>query len=252
MYDKLRAVSAESVQQLFSRTLEGAYDDREQWNAVSSLHRLGTRDVLDVAVQWCQSNDPLRRARGADVLAQLGKTAEHLSNFFPKESFAAISRLLETEREILPLSSAIFALGHLDDPSAIPAIYAYHAHPSADVRYAVAFALGCFPNEAKAIEGLIKLTADVDGEVRDWATFGVGVLGDADSVQIRDALVARLSDVNQDAREEALVALAKRCDTRVLPQLFEMLRRSEVSSRVFEAASLMLGMAQDEPEMNRV
>jgi HEAT repeat protein len=157
--------------------------------------------------------------------------------------------LLESEHEIRPLSSAIFALAHLGNPQAIPAICGYVAHQDAEVRYASAFALGCVPNCAKAIEGLIELTRDVDGDVRDWATFGVGVLGDADSVQIRDALAARLCDTHQDAREEAVVALAKRHDGRVLPPLFEMLRQPEPSTRIFEAASLMLGMEQDEPEM---
>jgi HEAT repeat protein len=56
---------------------------------------------------------------------------------------------------------------------------------------------------------LAKLTADEDEEVRDWATFGLGVLGDIDTVEIREALAARLSDANDDAREEAVVGLAK-------------------------------------------
>jgi len=243
-------MSGPNVEQLFARTLEGAYDDDEPWEAVHTLRLLGTRDVFELAAQWCASSDPLKRARGADVIAQLGKTVEWRCNSFPDDSFSVISRMLREEQEIRPLTSAIVALGHLDNPSGIPLIRPYEAHPSSLVRDAVAFALGCYPNETKAIQGLIKLTADVDEDVRDWATFGLGVLGDGDTAEIRDALAARLSDVNIDAREEAVVALAKRKDCRVLSTLTEMLSQPEPGSRAFEAASLMLGIEQNDPELH--
>ncbi len=157
--------------------------------------------------------------------------------------------MLERETEIRPLASAIFALSHLDDPSAVPLILKHATHPNADIRFAVAFALGPYANDPRAIQVLLKLTANQDEDVRDWATFGLGVLGNADTVEIRKALVARLSDPNEDAREEAIVALTKRHDPRALPCLIQMLKQPEPSTRVFEAASLMLGMGQDEPEL---
>lgn len=242
-------MSAEDIQQLFARALQGDYDDHAPWDAVSELHKIGTREVFDIAAEWCEGRDPLRRARGADVIAQLGKTVEHRSNNFPVEAFGVISRMLERETEIRPLASAIFALGHLDDPSAVPLILKHATHPNADIRFAVAFALGPYANDPRAIQVLLKLTANQDEDVRDWATFGLGVLGNADTVEIRKALVARLSDPNEDAREEAIVALTKRHDRRALPCLIQMLKQPEPSTRVFEAASLMLGMGQDEPEL---
>jgi HEAT repeat protein len=107
----------------------------------------------------------------------------------------------------------------------------------------VACALGCFPDDPAAIEVLLKLTADTDADVRDWATFGVGVQGDGDSNEIRDALMLRLADQDQDTREEAILALAKRKDRRVLPALLKLLRTP--SGRAIEAASFMLD-AEDE------
>lgn len=213
----VQSLSKENIQELFARSLEGAYDDREPWEAVRILHHLGIPEVLDIAAQWCEAADGLQRARGADVIAQLGKTVEHPSNSFPAESFSVISRMLEKETEIRSLSSAIFALGHLNNPSAISLVRKYEAHSSAEVRYAVAFAFGSQPNDPEAIEELVKLTLDLDGDVRDWATFGLGVLGDGDMVRIREVLVARLSDTNRDAPEEA--------------------------------GSLMLGMDQEGPQM---
>ena len=242
-------MSGDELQELFARTLSGDYDDDQPWEAVRDLHRLGTREVFDIAAEWCHSADPLMRARGADVIAQLGKTADHPSNNFPQEAFAVIAELVRTETEIRPLSSGIFALGHLDNPGAVPLAARYQAHPDSGVRYAVTCTLGSYPSDADSVAALLNLTSDGDPDVRDWATFGLGVLGDADTPEIRDALAARLSDTNQDAREEAVVALAKRYDRRTLPSLMKLLKGPNPSSRVIEAASLMLGMEQDEPEL---
>lgn len=242
-------MSVRELQQLFAQTLGGDYDSDQPWDAVRELRHLGTRDVFDIASDWCRSADPLRRARGLDVIAQLGKTAEHPSNSFPEAAFSVASELVQSEVEVRPLSSGIFALGHLDNVRAVPLTTRHQAHPNAEVRYAVACAVGSYPNDAESIKTLLCLTADADPDVRDWATFGLGVLGDADTPEIRDALAARLSDENQDAREEAVIALAKRHDRRTLPSLMDLLKEPDPSSRVIEAASLMLGMEQDEPEL---
>ena len=164
----------------------------------------------------CKSKDPLSRARGADVLAQLGKTADHTSNSFPDESYSVITDLLQRETEPQPLAAGIAALGHLDNPLAVPLITNFSSHPSPEVRFDVAFALGCFPNEPRSAETLLRLTQDTDEDVRDWATFGLGVLGNTDSDEIREALVRRLNDSDEDVREEAMVGLGKRNDQRVL------------------------------------
>ena len=69
----------------------------------------GTREVFDVATRWCSSDDPLMRARGIDVLAQLGKTVEHPTNSFPDQSYSVVTNLLMRERDVRPLNSAIAA-----------------------------------------------------------------------------------------------------------------------------------------------
>jgi HEAT repeat protein len=239
----------EAIQQLLARALEGQYDDDSQWDAVRELQRIGSRAVFDIAAEWCDSPNSLQRARGADIIAQLGKTREHPSHSFPAESLKVISKMLEKETEIRPLISGISALGHIHVASAVPLIAKYEANANPEIRFAVACALASYPNDPRAVEVLLKLTADQDHHVRDWATFGLGVLGNADSVEIRQALVARLSDTNADAREEAVVALAKRQDQRVLPFLIELLKRREPSSRVLEAASFMLGVKQTAQEL---
>ena len=104
----------------FAETLKGEYDDEAPWHAVHALQDIGSREVFDIASDWCRSDEPLKRARGADVLAQLGKTADHPENNFPEESFKAVVALAESEKHIEPLSSAIHALGQIGDPRAIP------------------------------------------------------------------------------------------------------------------------------------
>jgi HEAT repeat protein len=230
------------IDELFAQTLSGDYEDEAPWEAVHALRRIGTREVFELAAEWCQSTDALARARGADVLAQLGNTADHPTNSFPEESFSLIARLIQREKEPQPLAAAIAALGHIGNPLAISLIKDYASHPSPEVRFAVAFALSCFPNDPISIATLLQLMQDTDEDVRDWATFGLGVQGDTDSVEIRDSLVRSLEDSDEDVREEAMVGLAKRKDQRVLPTLLQALGVSKTGPRVIEAALLMLCM----------
>ena len=235
----------EDIEELFEKTLIGDYEDETPWEAVGALRRIGSREVFDRAAEWCKSNDPLVRARGIDVLAQLGKTVGHPSNNFPEEAYCVVSDLAQRETELRPLASAVAALGHLDNPSAIPLITRFATHSDSEIRFCVACALGSFPNDEGSAKMLLILTDDAAEDVRDWATFGLGVLGDLDSNEIRDALLRRLGDSNRDGREEAMTGLGKRRDERVLRSLVGALEMQAVSGRVIEADYLMLGMKSE-------
>jgi HEAT repeat protein len=230
------------IDELFAQALSGDYEADAPWEAVHALRSIGTREVFERAVDLCKSADPLSRARGADVIAQLGKTVDHQSNSFPEESYSVITDLVERETEPQPLAAGLAALGHLDNPLAVPLITSFSSHPSPEVRFDVAFALGCFPNDPLSAETLLRLTQDPDEDVRDWATFGLGVLGNTDSDEIREALVRRLADSDEDVREEAMVGLGKRKDQRVLSTLLIALERPNTTVRVIETAYQMLGM----------
>lgn len=236
------------IDQLFAQTLCGDYDDDAPWQAVSSLRHIGTREVFETAAKWVESPEPLMRSRGLDVLAQLGKTAQHPSNRFPQECYEIVTEAVRHEREVQPLRSAVFALGHLDDARAVPLIAGFQSHPAGEVRFAVAFALGSFPNHPLSVKALLTLMEDNDDEVRDWATFGLGVQGDQDSPPIRDALYRNLNDGSVDVREEALVGLAKRHDSRSVPVVIAALEQSIITDRVIEAAYTLLGLEADQKE----
>jgi len=139
-------------------------------------------------------------------------------------------------------------LGHLDDARAVPVVAKFSSDPRPEVRYTVACALGSFPNDALSIKTLLVLMDDDDEDVRDWATFGVGVLGDQDSDELRDALYRRLEDSNPDARGEAVIGLAKRNDLRVLPKLIELLSQASTDDRAVEAACILLELQDDAGE----
>jgi hypothetical protein len=243
-------MTPEHIDELFGKTLAGDYEDDAAWHAVHDLRRIGSREVFDRAAEWCRSNDPLVRTRGLDVLAQIGRSAGHPSNSFPDESFRIVAGVLKDEREIRPLDSAITALGHLENPAAIPLILHLGSHSNSDVRHAVAFALGSFPNDPRTSEGLLALMKDPDENVRDWATFAIGALGDLDSAEIRAALFHRLNDADEDVRAEAMAGLGKRRDQRVLPALVETLAEADVSHPVIEAACHMLDMQEDREDWN--
>jgi HEAT repeat protein len=244
------------VEALFARTLLCDYDDEDAWAAVTALHCNGSREIFEHAAAWCASDEPLKRARGAAILSELFRVPtpdgkpdwRSVEKLFRDESYSLITKMLGRERDPRVRNSAVNALGHLGNAEAIPLILRYKDHPDADIRFQVAFALGCFPNDPESIGGLLKLTSDEDADVRDWAVFGLGVQGDVDSPELRETLLRCLDDPNKEVREEAAVGLGKRQDQRLLPRLRTMLDEPELNSRVAEAAAALLGFEKDPPD----
>jgi hypothetical protein len=132
----------EQMDEIFDQTLTGNCDDESAWEVVRTLRRMGSREVFERAAEWCSSDSPPKRARGADVLAQLGRTVDHPSNNFPEESFSVVSALAQREKDPWPLRSAVHALGGIGNALAVPLVIEHRRHPDADVRFAVACALG--------------------------------------------------------------------------------------------------------------
>ena len=241
-------MSEATIDELFSQAFQGDYDNDDAWQAIETLRSMGTRDVFDKAAASCRSNEPLKRARGADILGQLGKTSENPTPLFSDESFAILTRMLDSETDPVALSAIVTALGHLENPAAIPLILPLSYHPASDVRFGLAFALGCFADDKRSVSTLLKLMTDGDDEVRDWATFGLGVLGDFDSAEIREALVRNLGDSDEDVREEAMVGLAKRRDPRSLTAVMSALEGDKASARALDAANFLLARETDPVE----
>jgi HEAT repeat protein len=150
--------------------------------------------VFDRAAKLCRSSTAGERALGADILGQLGIP----ERAFPEESFAAVLKLL-SDSDINVLCSAILALQHIDAERAAAHVTPFSNHPNEDVRSAVAFALCGVEGEA-ALRTLLSLAKDEDGDVRNWATFGLGQQSEADTPEVREALAAGLRDREEDVR----------------------------------------------------
>jgi HEAT repeat protein len=214
-------MTPEELDRLFAETLQVEYDDDQHWSAIRALYRRGDREIFDRACAWCASPDPLERARGADILCQLRSSdAQSGDILFAAESESIVVRAMQAETDEAALSSQIYALGHLRQPDSIPVLIGYAGSPNEDIRWAVAWSLSSFHGDPLAHATLMRLAADPDGDVRDYALFVLGSLDELDTPALRDLFASHLDDPNPEAREEAIAALAKRQDRRaVLPLL---------------------------------
>jgi HEAT repeat protein len=161
-----------------------------------------------------------------DVLAQLGagKPISERPHF--SESVAiAIAHL--RDEDPLVVHSAAWALAHLNDGTAVTALIELRKHQDSDIRQAIAVGMAN-SQRAEAISTLIELMEDDNDEVRNWATFelgmayvdgGSGRLGTLDSSEVLDALTKRLNDTFPEVREEAIWGLARRGDNRAATPL---------------------------------
>lgn len=215
---------------------EPVLESDEYWAHVRVLHFRSGREVFDASVELCSSQDAISRAVGADVLAQLGVRHGVAEFPFADESEGILVALL-TDAEPMVTASALHALGHLGrgEPSELAGLA---AHASEDVRCALAYALG---GRTDAISGatLIRLSADEDADTRNWATFALGSLSEEDYPAIRDALVARLAEPDDEIRGEAILGLANRGDERAVQPLLHELSMPDVLSLAIDAAGAM-------------
>jgi hypothetical protein len=208
-------------------------DDSDFWTLVGAVRRRGNQTVFDQASAWCLSADPALRRLGANILGQLGVSD---GKPFAAVTTPLLERLLADADDPV-VGCALVALGHLETGDT-GRICTLASSGSDRVRLDLAFCLGG-RDDAEARATLITLSRDVDPDVRDWATFGLGSQSDADSPEIRQALVDRLEDSDDDTRAEAMVGLAARGDTRADAAVAAALTDPAAGSLIHEAADLI-------------
>jgi hypothetical protein len=123
--------------ELFAASLEGDYDDEAPWHAVSALRLRGTQQVFDLAAEFCRSRNPKARARGLDVLAQLGAGKEESQRPHLQQCVSIAIQFLE-DLEPIVVHSAAWALAHLGTDEAVAALLRLKKHPEPSIRHAVA------------------------------------------------------------------------------------------------------------------
>lgn len=210
----------------------GADDDLAR-EALAILQYRGTSREFEIAREFASDPDPGRRRLAAAIMGQLGW---HDSTFL--EESVDLMLLLLDDSDFEVAAEAATALGLRNHPRAIPALLRHVADSNADVRLGVVHGLSCHDDLA-AIGALISLTVDEDKDVRDWATFGLGSLTDVDTPELRDALLARLSEEDDEIRGEALIGLARRNHPQALALVRDELCRPFAGDWVVEAAKLL-------------
>jgi HEAT repeat protein len=99
---------------------------------------------------------------------------------------------------------------------------------------------------------LIRLSADSEPKVRDWATFGLARQTEQDFPQLRAALADRLADDDPDTLAEAIHGLAVRGDEQAVQPLVSALRSPQRFSdpNVLTEALYALAVATADPRLH--
>lgn len=212
------------------------HDEDPKWDLIRLLHLRGTQEVFDQAKELCNSDDPEIKVLGIDIIAQLGVP----DRTFPEAGRDLFYTMLETEIDIETLVPIIVALGHTQDEmdhTKLDRVIAYADHEDSDIRFAVVQALSKH-NYLPAITALITLSADLDDEIRDWATFALGSMIDGDTPEIRRALWARIEEEDHwDTYSEAITGLALRKDPGIYDVILKELQKDDPTSLIFEASA---------------
>jgi HEAT repeat protein len=211
---------------------------------VEALHRIGSREVLEKALQLAKSVDPRSRARAADILGQLGSPGRSC----PDECLTAVAELIAQNTDARVLRAATVAVGHLGDPRGTQDVMKVADNPDPEVRQAVAFALGG-RTDPDSIAMLIRLTSDESAYVRDWATFGLGEINSLDTPEIREALYCRLGDTDEETQYEALRGLVRCGDLRVVPPLMDAIGKNKDDFSLWLPAEILLKIDRNSEDM---
>lgn len=248
-------LNGRSENDLFDECLRLTDEDGDRrWAIIGELSvQRATRSIFNRALVLASSDRPVEACIGIDVLNDFGPKAN-----FPwrDETIEVLVNALKRDDSSV-VQSALAALGKFGPTAAIADVVAHATSHYDAIRLAVAVSLPSFVRELDAeethwaVETLIVLTKDQRGVVRDWATFGLGNQTDADGLDIRTALLARLEDTDANTRHEALVALARRHDRRAIPALIRALDADEVAYLAIQAAEL-LGAAELAPALQRL
>ncbi len=225
------------IDELISSALDKGDEDHARWDDIGTLQDRGGREVFAATARLISSGDGRERSLGVDILAQ-GHIVEKPMR---DRAIPLLLDLAARERNPIVIASLCHAFGHLHDPATIDTVRVWATHPDENVRFGVVHGLSRYEDD-RAIETLIRLSADDDSDVRDWATFGLGTQIATDTPAIQDALRARLDDPDDDTRMEALAGLARRCDPGVIEALRALLADTDV-----DALPLDAGLSRADP-----
>lgn len=223
-------------------------DEHRRYDVALDVTKGGAA-VVPRVIELADDVRPRMREMACYILGQLGYPDPNIpgSRVYTPEGVPTLVRVLENDADEEVQASAAHALGFQKVPSTLPALCRAALHPSPEVRYAAAHALGSFyaeiweeaearPHRASVTQALLRLMDDEDDDVRDWATFGIHQ-GGHDTPEVRARLWRALDDPHADVRGEAACALAIFGDRSLIPRLEVLLREDPLETvHFFEAA----------------
>lgn len=231
--------SSLTTAELFARAEAEALNEEGDpdvyWELVSALHDRPPAEVWALVAPLAEREDVRLLELVPDVLRLLGREAQPLA----AETLALFAQMLSREPPAEVVACIANACVDFHDPSIVTMLAPHAGHPDEAVREGVLHALRR-SGHPDAITALINLSRDVVDELREWATFALGSqLPLIDNPEVREALAARLTDAHEPTRDEAVIGLGLRGDSRALGPLRDQLERGFVGKALFEAAQAL-------------
>jgi hypothetical protein len=233
------STSEESVASMFERAIEltRGIDDRAGFDLIAKI--IERRDkAFDIAVWRLRAGDDTERALAVYILGVLSAAR----NEAEPDMVARLVEVGKREKSSGVQHALAVAFRHSNDPRAIPLLLNWLKSGEATFRRSVVETLsGCIERNRgpEGMDELIRTTNDHIDEVRNWATYGLGLIIRRDNAKIRDALWARVDDENPDTRRAAVAGLARRRDQGIIPVVLAALQGDEVARLDLEAASYL-------------
>lgn len=224
----IQTLKNKTIDELVSLALE---DQADQSPSLIILQTLNSMVVIEKALQLCASKNSEDRVLGVNILMY------QTDSQFRSIAVKTLIDLARMESDSAVLEVLAYALFQLDVADRSQYLQRAATCLVASTRKAAATSLSSLADNI-AINLLITLSEDIEGDVRNWATFGLQP-ADKDlpnKEEIRDALFARVHDCHEEARHEALLGLAQYKDQRVIAPLIESITSEEVWELSVEAA----------------
>ncbi|MBC9712095.1 ankyrin repeat domain-containing protein [Streptomyces sp. TRM66268-LWL] len=243
-----RALPSPSSQLRSSRGDPTADPDNENWReAAAELAGRGDEVTYRTAAALTRDESALRAAFGVDVLGRLASAAPAFAGRVLALLGTAVEREQESAGATVLARTLVRALGEPGDRAALPLVLRFAGHADAGVRAAAAatlHTLGVGADEPAA-QALARLTGDADPVVRHRATLALA-WSEADSLDVRESLAARLADHDPATAAEAARGLARRGDPRAVDALARLLTRGEPGSAAYDTATEAVDEVGDE------
>jgi HEAT repeat protein len=240
-----------SVHRLEAAIAKAVYEERSQPALTDGRHRTPAAEALaaspaalEAARRLHGSPDPLERSVAAHVLGAMVRADQGRAAEAAGILGSMLGRMPDGVDDLHLEWSIADALRLVWNVAAVAPLCSLEGSRSRNVRRSVAEGLGiamCDQTSEEGMAALLRLTADFEPAVRDWATFSLGSQLDADSREVRAALWARTDDHHRSTRWEAMVGLARRGDARVAALIAAELRAGTAGRRLVEAAAELGG-----------